>query len=84
MTDSAPFGLLALIAGLIVAAIRCFKTRNKKRSLTAPESPAAKEAREAIVEQGNREVTETIGDLKAPNALQRLVDRANRQRGRRK
>lgn len=83
MTDSGPLILLVLVSAAIVYAMKLAgpKSIDRKSTQKPPESKEAKQARETIQAQGKRDTAAILDDVKAPNALQRLADRANRRRG---
>ena len=83
MTEPASLGLFAVLAAVVAVVLRALMPKTgRKGTAKAPQQAAARQARETIRKDGEREVTEVIAELDQPNALQRLVNRANRRRGR--
>ena len=80
-----PVGLLAVLAGVAVFVFRLFGRKAKAQPEPAPPVNApAERARATIREDGDREVSSIMEDLKTSEAMERLAERADRRRRDRK
>ena len=82
MSDFAPALLFVVLGAVVAWCLRAIgaKPYEPKTPTRPTESPAMRKARANIEQQGKADAEAIVGDLKAQNRLQRLVDRANRRR----